>query len=319
MAMTAGTIKQFLKNPGGVLSKKPESTRLRYKAFCDTLLSGRRHKLRLLADTLPKPRKERQVPKSKGYHVLPPGTLISAEAALRRGRQIISDSARVGQAKEGKAHLTHLIQKNDLAAFPELLDFALDPMLLGIAADYLGELPILTSLFLWHSKPIHQAFVNSQLYHRDHDDIRQFKVFLYLSDVDADSGPLTVVPATITTEISQKIGYSISRGKVSDEVMMPHLPAGSAESLTGAAGTIAFVDTSQVFHFGSRVASKDRYVLMLQYLTLTNFQINPFYSFRSYPYSDIARPTDSKLQRTVLGSGIVPTLGSHAGPPVYTH
>ena len=78
---------------------------------------------------------------------------------------------------------------------------------------------------------------------------------------------------------------------------------------TGPAGTVVFIDTSRVLHFGSRVATRDRYVVMVQYLALTNFMYNPFYSFKAWPYAHLARPGMSAAQRAVLGEAVVPVVG----------
>ena len=68
-------------------------------------------------------------------------------------------------------------------------------------------------------------------------------------------------------------------------------------SSLGPSGTIVFVDTSRLLHFGSRVSSRDRYVVMVQYLALTNFMHNPFYSFEAWPYAHLAQPHFTPAQR----------------------
>jgi len=310
--MSLVSAKNAIRNPGASLSKHGERTRRVYKSFCDSLLHFKRKRLRRLLRELPALNNEARVSRDVGYCVLPPMFCESINPVLLRAQEIIQHGKTAGGKKAGKARLTHLLQKSDLAVYPEFLNFALAPKILAAAADYLGELPLLTAAFLWHSQPIVGTFSNSQLFHLDHDDIRQFKVFVYLSDVDDQSGPLTVLPAKLSNSIRDRLAYTRlpGKGKVPDDIMKPLIPEGGRKALTGPKGTIAFVDTSQVFHYGSRVASKDRYVLMLQYVTLTNFIVNPFYTFTPYPYVEFAKDTHSQLQQAVLGKNLIHTFHS---------
>lgn len=234
-----------------------------------------------------------------GFRLVPPGDGLRLTAALLdRCHQIIAAGTTV-RGRRDKPQLNELVSVQALAEFPEFLDFALAGELLAPVVRYLDDFPILTRLSFWHSHASDQPLGNSQLYHCDHEDIRQMKVFVHVSDVDEDSGPLTVIPARISRAIRKQIGYTCDE-KIPDSVIRPHIPAGSEQVLTGAAGTVAFVDTSQLLHFGSRVASKDRYVVVFQYVSLANFVLSPFTRFRCYPFGHLTRSTHSPLQRGVL-------------------
>lgn len=291
-----------------------------YKTFCDSLLTSKRKRLRALGQSLPAPKPEYIVDKDLGYRLVPPGaTFKTLPVLLERARRIMNDDSHSKVQKAGKAQIKHLITKDDLQRFPEFLNFALDPDLLAVVRDYLGELPIISAIGMWQSQPVAQEFANSQLFHMDHDDVRQMKVWVYVSDVGVESGPLTVLPAKVSAVIREQIKYTRKSGqsKVPDERILPLIPNDVApKALPGAADSLLFVDTSQVFHYGSRVASKDRYVVVIQYLTLTNFLINPLYSFRPYPYADLAKPTDSALSKAVLGVGVVPVLRNDGAEPL---
>ena len=298
---------ELVVNPGRVARRYHSALGL-YKAFSNTVTSSRRQRLRRLAKMLPSPTAELRVHEDDGFKVIAPGPFASAEPLLARCRGLVGQA---GQRPSKKAQLDSLVGVDHIQQFPEFLDFCLDPTLLGVAADYLHELPILASVEFWHSRATAEQYQNSQLYHSDLDDVRQFKIFLFVSDVDEQSGPLTVVAAGRSEEIGRALRYRPRSGhvRIEDERIRPLLSPGDERVLTGPPGTVVFIDTSRVLHFGSRVATRDRYVVMVQYLALTNFMYNPFYSFKAWPYAHLARPGMSAAQRAVLGEAVVPVVG----------
>src|SRR5262249_26212984 len=70
------------------------------------------------------------------------------------------------------------------------LKLAIEPRIMDIANHYLGMLSRMFHIDVWdtialdHDGPL----VGPQRWHRDPADIRLVKVFLYFTDVDADSG-----------------------------------------------------------------------------------------------------------------------------------
>lgn len=301
-------LSELVVNPGRV-ARRYHGALAPYKVFSNVVTSARRQRLRGLAATLPRPSDELRVADDVAFNVVPRGILPPAEPLIARCQTLVGQAA---QRPSKKAQLNSLVGLQQIEQFGEFLDFCLDPVLLGVAADYLGELPILASVEFWHSRPAGDKHQNSQLYHSDLDDIRQFKVFLFISDVDTESGPLTVVPASRSEQLRRVLRYRPRSGhvRIEDERIRPLLAPGDEHVLTGPAGTIVFVDTSRLLHFGSRVASRDRYVVMVQYLALTNFMYNPFYSFRPWPYAGLANARLSAVQRAVLGERVVPILGA---------
>jgi hypothetical protein len=217
-----------------------------------------------------------------------------------------------------KTHLESLAGLDDIERYPEFLDFCLDPLFLAAGARYLGDLPVLATVDFWHSKATTGEFHTSQLYHRDLDDARQFKVFLFVSDVDAESGPLTVLPADVSARVGRQLRYRPTSGnfRITDDQIRPLLVAGEERILTGPSGTIVLVDTSRLLHFGSRVSSRDRYVVVAQFLTPTNFMRNPFYSREPWPYAHLAPARVTPLQRAVLGERMPGSSRSSLSPEV---
>ena len=307
VAAATRVIKELVVNPGRAARRWPAAQKA-YKAISDAVTVARRRRLRDLASRLPRPGLDLVVPRDTGLRVVTPGAFPSAARLVARCRTLL-DSQERRAAK--KAQLVSLMTPREIGQLPEFVDFCLDPSILGIASAYLGELPILGAVEFWYSRPIEGDYTNSQLYHADLDDVQQLKVFLFVSDVDLESGPLTVLPANVSARVSTAVGYRPASGRVriDDAQIRPLLSPGEEIVLTGPSETIAFVDTSRALHFGSRVSSRDRYVVMVQYLGLTNYMRNPFYSFEPWPFAHLAQPGHSELQRAVLGEGVVRLVG----------
>lgn len=111
------------------------------------------------------------------------------------------------------------------------------------------------------TKPVGEAAAakGSQRWHRDPDDKKMCKMFIYLTDVDAASGPFTYVPG------SQSGGhwYTLFPQKPPRGVNLPEgvlekvVPAADIKPMTASAGTVIFADTSGL-HRGGYATGKER-------------------------------------------------------------
>jgi hypothetical protein len=77
-----------------------------------------------------------------------------------------------------------------------VLRLALDENILRIVAKYMGINPVLHGMAAWYNFPVSQAASFSQLWHRDPEDVKTVKVFIYLDEVGPDNGPFTYLPRT---------------------------------------------------------------------------------------------------------------------------
>ena len=141
-------------------------------------------------------------------------------------------------------------------------DLERNPELGRAILEYLGGTATLRSLDLlrstWSSHPTY----SSQLYHLDGDATPQVKVMVFCSDVTMESGPLTVLDADISKRIQKQLGYKTTR-RLTDEQVLPAV----GTPLLGPAGTVALVDTSRCFHYGSRVVQgAERLVAVYQWV-----------------------------------------------------
>lgn len=79
---------------------------------------------------------------------------------------------------------------DQLLRTPHLVDFFNEPAIVDFIQLALGCVPTLYSVNAWWSFPARSPKdLGNQFFHRDNDDWRFITLFLYLSDVDEDSGP----------------------------------------------------------------------------------------------------------------------------------
>ena len=82
--------------------------------------------------------------------------------------------------------------------------------MIEIVSRYLNCIPILTNLSLWYS-PNDKIFKNSsQEYHLDHEDYKQVKGFLFINEIDLQTGPLNVINVKENNNIQKLIKYKMT-------------------------------------------------------------------------------------------------------------
>jgi hypothetical protein len=248
-----------------------------------------------------------KIPQNKGFLALPPGTFPEVAEIVADARERIERIKPEEQKAGRKTQLrTGNLDNSTLDLDSPYLRFATREDVLCTVADYLGVAPLLTQVDVWFSLHSEKEFSNSQLYHCDWADARQIKLFIFATDVDETSGPLTMLPADKSKELRDKIGYKWSTGdnKLQDEQVYGAVGRDDETPILGPAGTSAFLDTSRCFHFGSRVeaSSKPRIMVLVQYMTPTAFALPRNFTGAS-PFLHLAQtPTLSPLQRLVLGA-----------------
>jgi hypothetical protein len=204
---------------------------------------------------------------SDGFAAFTVGDLPHGDAALL-ACQAVADSERAAYREQPgeKGFLRSLLSADTLEAHPAVLDFATSPEMVAVLAEYLGAVPTLSDVRLWWSVPTAAGtpVSSSQMFHRDHEDYRQVKVFVNVHEVTEDGGPLSFVHATKSEQIVRALGGT--RGRLADADVEPHLGPGDLVVLTGPPGLAAMVDTCSCLHFGSRNETSERLVLMLHYV-----------------------------------------------------
>lgn len=144
-----------------------------------------------------------------------------------------------------------------IAADDPLLQVALDTTLLQIVASYLGLWPCLYSVEAWLNYPTDAPPETSQLWHRDPEDLKLIKAFIYLVDVDDRCGPFTYIPKTQPFGAEVVTAQRLEKKKrVPDDRMARVFPVDSWQVCTGTANTMILADTVGYHRGGKPVAGR---------------------------------------------------------------
>ena len=191
----------------------------------------------------------------------------------------------------------NILKTEDLFEHRSLIDIAVHDELLAAVTAYLGQVPRLYNLMLWWS-PVNQSQQGSQLYHYDHRDSRQAKLFLNLNDVTLESGPLHFLRASDSVKVDDKVGYQ--QGRYSDDDVYSAVSREDVMAATGEAGTAYIVDTARCLHYGSRGNSRDRFILMASFARVNSVDPGGGCS--------VLDPVRGRLVRELYGSDPVRSL-----------
>jgi len=212
-----------------------------------------------------------RIPEDAGYKKMPVGSLKGSPRVLEICQQIYRRREPELAAMGGRYGINLLASDKetwsrgaiDLRDFPELLDFAVSDEILGVAAEYLGEVPVLGEMQLYVTTPM-QKNVGNNFYHFDKPYSRQLKFWMAVEDVDAGNGPFTFIPAEPSKIVREKVRYV---GRMTDEEVYAAVPESEKIEFTGVAGNALWADTCRCVHFGSRARSRNRVMFELQFVT----------------------------------------------------
>ena len=138
------------------------------------------------------------VDKGVGWARVDGDRIPELDAATYRCRALFVEAqdlpaARWQDGRNKAAFLRTILADTQICAEPALLALALAPSLLATACTYFGAVPRLTAARLWWT-PSNDSAKSSQLWHRDTEAPEILKLFLNVTDVDPDCGPLTFCP-----------------------------------------------------------------------------------------------------------------------------
>jgi hypothetical protein len=239
-----------------------------------------------------------------GFARADPGSLPGVDDVIASANDLMD---RLGHDKledmRKKPMSKGFLPASDLALDSPYLRFALSDDVLAVVTDYLGLVPVLTYVDVWYSAHVEKDPFSSQLWHLDHADVTQVKVFLHCDDVGLPSGPLTVLDAASSRRLAKLVRYRFTEARVQDDAVTGAVGDDAATPLTGPKGTAAFVDTSRCFHQGSRVdaGAPPRKLVLFQYLTPYAFDFVGDHRTEG-PFRDLAGDASTDRERLVLGA-----------------
>lgn len=147
--------------------------------------------------------------------------------------------------------------------YPELLKIALDDNLVNLAKSYFETDDIyITGVNFRRSYANDLNANDTQMYHRDRHTYKGLKIFIYLNNVDEDTGPFQY----ITNSHKNWPFLSNRKYRWEDNYIETYYGKKSLFSATGSVGDIILADTTG-FHKGKRLNKNNRTMLTLNYST----------------------------------------------------
>lgn len=159
------------------------------------------------------------------------------------------------------------LDASDFNKSEELLELIFDQNFLHIAQEYLGVIPKLDLVTMWWSNPLPLSNENNillkksaaQMFHFDLDRLKFIKFFVYITDVDSNTGPHVYVKKS-----HKKIPpYIKNDGRYSDEFIFQNDSENVVE-ICGSAGTIIAADTRGI-HKGKELFEGNRLIFQLEF------------------------------------------------------
>ncbi len=165
------------------------------------------------------------------------------------------------------------------------LQLSVNQCILDIVNSYMQMYTKLNYYFLAQTIPVGNAReTKSQRWHRDPEEPRMCKMFIYLSDVDETAGPFIYIPYTVRGQKwSHLFPQKSPSGNYPPEESVNKIPQHETRlTITGAAGTVIFCDTTGL-HRGGYATVKER-------VMFTAFYTSPCWSEPPrYKRSDTSR------------------------------
>ena len=161
------------------------------------------------------------------------------------------------------AHGRYMWLISDLVRVSAIQRLIADGAFARIAQDYVGCEPLLTSISLWLD-PVFDGVHASHVYHYDNDGPTFLKFFIYLTDVDVESGAHAFFQGSHPHRKPVQFGRA---GHQPREKLVDYYGAENELVFTGPAGLILAEDTAG-FHKGTTLTKGYRLLLQLQYAAL---------------------------------------------------
>lgn len=147
---------------------------------------------------------------------------------------------------------------DEIVRAPHVFRIFNDPLVLQIAEIYLGCKPVLDNIGASWSFPGRTVAKGAQRHHRDLDTVRGFKMFIYLTDVDEDSGPHIFIKGSHRSTL-----LTSGRAQTDDEIFAT-FGRENEVIFTAKAGT-RFCEDIYGYHKGPPPVSKPRLLVAAEY------------------------------------------------------
>lgn len=191
--------------------------------------------------------------------------LASSDDLLRASKQYLATMTAPSLNSAGQK-LPQIYTVTDIKEFSR---WGNERRLIDIIENYIGLPVAFQGVHLRKDFPNENQFGTS-LWHKDSEDRRIIKAFVYLQDVEPEHGPFEFVPRNLTRLYSlnyYKTYYQLWRSKylgIDDKTLLSTIPRTAWKSCPGKAGTVLLADTKAILHHGT-ARTKERSALFYVY------------------------------------------------------
>lgn len=242
--------------------------------------------------------------KEKGIAITHLDELFPGERFLSVFQKYVADNEGQAKTKGTKPFLKYFFDPVPEVDFSDpFFRFASSSRILDIVNAYIGMCAQFYFISLNRTLPVEKGMLpkKSQRWHRDFEDKKMCKMFIYLTDVDEEAGPFIYVERSqFGKRFGKKFPQQPPLGSYPPtEEVEQSIPSEVMKTYTGLVGTIVFCDTSGL-HRGGYATAKERVMFTAGYRT----EASP--SETRYRLSDSAKkeaetlPTDSIVRNTLV-------------------
>ena len=174
----------------------------------------------------------------------------------------------------------------------EIMKFALSEKNLVTAIKYLKVLPVIKKMNVYLNIPENDKAHGAQLWHKDDFGYKSLDIFLAISDINLNNGPISFHKTKNKLGVFFKIKNVIKsalpgeRNKVTLEEFSKHFNQQEIGTLIGKSGTGIFIDSFTKYHKGGHCNSENRLILRVSYQTpdcSRDLKVDEFEEFPGHP------------------------------------
>ena len=208
---------------------------------------------------------------------------IAKEILLKCNSQILKKS----REDIGKRNVSLNLSNSGLNAYKNNLNYLLEDSIkkkifkyacsekiLSTAAKYLKVFPTLNRIEVYHNIPNKSEETRgAMMWHRDDFGYKSLDLFIAITDIDDENGPLYSVDKKEKLGVFAKFSEIIDnpvpgeRGKIENKKFEPYLKKMGSVVLKGKTGTGLFIDSFTTYHKGGQCLKKERLMLRFSYTT----------------------------------------------------
>tara|TARA_A100001011_G_C14183999_1_gene788182 strand:+ start:339 stop:1139 length:801 start_codon:yes stop_codon:yes gene_type:complete len=149
----------------------------------------------------------------------------------------------------------------------QLNKIANDKNIKGIVDNYLEVKNFLYNSSIWCDKKVISSKKDTQLWHKDGDDLKLIKIFIYLNDIDENKGPFCYIKSTHSEGRLSNVNFdSETNFRANEEHFEEEVFKKKYIEVTGKQGTLIIADTKG-YHRGKSLLEDRRQMIILTYLS----------------------------------------------------